>query len=60
MRNLRTLHAFGTLLCGIAIGFDVFGAPRIAVGILALVLMLFAWSLEVLRHAALTRPESNL
>lgn len=60
MKHLHTLHALGTLLCGVAIGFDVFGVPRIAVAILALVLMLFAWSLEVLRHAALTRPESHL
>jgi hypothetical protein len=45
------------MLCGIAIGLDLFGAPRAAVAILALVLIMFAWSLDALRHAALTRPE---
>ena len=57
VRNLRTVHAAGTILSGIAIGLDLFGAPRAAVAILAVVLIMFAWSLEVLRHAALTRPE---
>lgn len=59
MRNLRTVHAVGVILCGLAIAFDLLGAPRAAVAILALVLILFAWSLEILRHAALTRPEKR-
>lgn len=57
VRNLRTVHAAGAILSGAAIGLDVFGVPRAAVAVLALVLIMFAWSLEVLRHAALTRPE---
>jgi hypothetical protein len=59
MRHARTVHAAGVLLSGAAIGLDLFGAPHAAIFALALVFPLFAWSLESLRHAILTRPENR-
>lgn len=53
MTHLRAIHALAVLLCGAAVAFANLGLQRAALCTIALVLCLFAWSLETLRTAVL-------
>ncbi|TCP94441.1 hypothetical protein C8J42_101907 [Sphingomonas sp. PP-CE-1A-559] len=51
MSGLRTVHAIAVILSGAALGLVLFGSVRRGIAVLAIVTILLAWSLEVLRVA---------
>lgn len=59
MRGLRTVHAIAVILSGAALGLVLFGSIRRGIAVLAIVTILLAWSLEVLRVAIQSRPENR-
>ncbi len=59
MSGLRTVHAIAVMLSGIALALVLFGSVRPAIGVLAIVTILLAWSLEQLRVARQSRPENK-
>ncbi len=59
MSGLRTVHAIAVILSGVAIALAHFGSVGRAIGTLAIVTILLAWSLEVLRVAIQSRPENR-
>jgi len=56
MSGLRTVHAIAVIFSGLALALVLFGSTRPAIAILAIVIILLAWSLEALRVAIQTRP----
>ena len=59
MSGLRTVHAIAAIFSGLALALVLFGSTRPAIAILAIVIVLLAWSLEALRVAIQTRPENR-
>lgn len=59
MSGLRTVHAIAVILSGVALALVLFGSVRPAISVLAIVTILLAWSLEVLRVAIQSRPENR-
>ena len=58
MKALRTVHAVAGILTGLALAAMIYGPLRLAVAILAAVILLQIWSLEMLR-AAIRRQEND-
>ena len=59
MSGLRTVHAIAVIFSGLALALVLFGSSRPAIAILAIVIILLAWSLEALRVGIQTRPEKR-
>jgi len=59
MSGLRTVHAIAAIFSGLALALVLLGSTRPAIAILAIVIILLAWSLEALRVAIQTRPENR-
>jgi membrane protein implicated in regulation of membrane protease activity len=59
MSGLRTVHAIAVILSGLALALVLFGSTRPAIAILAIVTILLAWSLDALRVAVQSRPETR-
>ena len=59
MSGLRTVHAIAVIFSGLALALVLFGSTRPAIAILAIVIILLAWSLEALRVAIQTRPKKR-
>jgi len=59
MSGLRTVHAIAVMFSGLALALVLFGSTRPAIAILAIVTILLAWSLEALRVAIQSPPETR-
>jgi len=59
MGGLRTVQAIAVIFSGLALALVLFGSTRPAIAILAIVTIPLAWSLEALRVAIQTPPETR-
>ncbi len=59
MSGLRTVLAIAVIFSGLALALVLFGSNRPAIAILAIVIILLAWSIDALRVAIQSRPETR-
>ena len=59
MSGLRTVHAIAVIFSGLALALVLFGSTRPAIAILAIVTIVLTWSMEKLRVAVQSNPETR-